>query len=240
MGHKKLGIIVPSSNTILETEFHRMVPKDVTVHVSRMRLKKDNMLTTIEEVEGMERDAEKAAVELSDAHVNVIGYGCTTGSHFKGNEGESRIVERLEKATATPVVTTFGCIVKALQTFRARKVLVATPYIEETNIRLKKHLEQAGFEVVRLLGLGLDDNLAIGNLDPTVTYDLVAKLDGPDADAALISCTNVSSAEIVQKLEDMIRKPVISSNTATLWGMLRRIGYSNPISGYGILLREKH
>ncbi len=230
----KLGIIVPSSNTTMEIEFNRMKPRNASIHTARMRLRK----VTAESLAEMEKEAINEAIKLADAKVDIIAYGCTTGSLIKGAKHASEIEEKIKEKTGIPAVATANSILRALKVLNAKKIVIATPYIEELNVLEKRFLEENGFEVIRIIGLGIKDNVKIGSLKPEVAYNLALKAYYPNVDAIFISCTNFRTIEIVEKLENKIGKPVISSNTATLWNMLRFVGYNEPINGYGKLLRK--
>jgi maleate isomerase len=230
----RLGLILPSSNTTMETEFYEMLPRGFTLHTARMRIKS----VTIEGLAEMEGEVEKEAVKLADADVDVIGYGCTSGSLFKGLGHDKEIEEKIEKASGKPGVSTAGAVVKALKALKVKKVAVATPYITEINNLEDKFLAANGFKVVDLKGLELSDNLKIGRIKSKTAYELIARLKHEDADGIFISCTNFPTIKFIKKLEDKLGKSVISSNTATFWAMLRKINVPLKIKGYGRLLEE--
>lgn len=184
----------------------------------------------------MERKIEEEARKLADAHVKVIGYGCTSGSLFKGLGHDKIIEQRIERAFGIPAVATAGAVVKALKALRINKVAVATPYTREINMLEEKFLSDNGFNVVDLKGLGITDNISVGRLSNKVVYNLTKRLRIDDADGIFLSCTNLPTMEIIGRLEKTFRKPFISSNTATLWAMLRQCHRSTKILGFGKLL----
>ena len=230
----RLGLMVPSSNTTMESEFHKMLPKGFSVHTGRLGLRK----VTVKELAEMEEKIEEEARKLADAHVDVIGYGCTSGSLFRGLGHDKMIEERIEKASGTPAVATAGAVIRALKVLNIKKVAVATPYTDEINSLEDKFLSANGFQVVDLKGLRITDNIKIGKLGAQVAYDLVMELRCDEADGIFISCTNFPTIEGIKKLERVLGKPVISSNTATLWAMLKRCGVSAKIRGFGRLLER--
>lgn len=228
----RLGLIVPSSNTTMETEFRAMLPKEFTIHTARLRIRS----VTVEGLAEMEQKLEEEAVKLADAAVSVIGYGCTSGSLFKGLGHDEQIERRIEKASGIPAVATAGAVVKALKNLEVKSVAVATPYIDEINKLEKEFLVANGFKVVDLKGLEISDNIKIGKIDKQTVLDLVLSLRHKEADGIFISCTNLPTINVIKELEDRLKKPVISSNTATLWAMLRKCGISINLIGYGKLL----
>jgi len=97
-------------------------------------------------------------------------------------------------------------------------------------------LEGHGFQVVSMKGLGIKNNREIAALDPEIVYRFAKSVDVAGADGIFISCTNLKTVEVIEKLEKHVRKPVVTSNQATFWAALRKIHYPNPIDGYGALL----
>lgn len=231
----RLGLIIPSSNTTMEPEFYMMLPDEFTFHTGRLKMEE----VTVEGLTKMEEKIEEEAVKLADADVDLIGFGCTSGSLFRGLGHDKAIEERIEKTSGKPAVATAGAVVNALKALEINKVAVATPYIAEINELEKKFLEANGFKVVDLKGLELSDNIKIGKIDEQTAIKLVKTLKHQIADGIFISCTNFPTVKIIQKLENILKKPVISSNTATLWAMLKKCNYSVKIKGYGKLLKEK-
>lgn len=230
----RLGLIIPSSNTTMESEFWRMLPEGFSVHASRLRLRE----VTVEELGLMEKRVEDAALQLADAEIDVIGYGCTSGSLFKGLGHDKSIEKRIERVAGVPAIATAGAVVSALRTLRMKKVCVATPYTNEINNLEEKFLSLGGFRVVDLKGLGMKRNLEIGRLSSEVAYKLVMELEYAKADGVFTSCTNFATADIIEKLERVTQRRVVSSNTATLWAMLRTCQVSAEIKGFGGLLEK--
>lgn len=213
----------------MEPEFCRMLPEGFSIHTARMRLQR----VTVRALSLMEEDATKAARELSDAKVSVIGYGCTSGSLYKGIGQDVKIEARIEKISKAPCVTTAGAVVSALKALRVKRVAIATPYTKRINELERRFLAANGFWIADLKGLGLVNNLEIGRQPPDVAYNLARQLRHTDADAIFISCTNFRTIGFIEKLEQEIGKPVISSNTSTLWAMLRKGGLRSRIQGFG-------
>jgi len=228
----RIGLILPSSNTTMEPEFNRIVSGYATLHSARIRLRD----VTASQLEAMERETERAASQLSDANVDLICYGCTSGSLFRGLGHDKEIVRRIEKETQVPAVATAGAVVEALRTLEVKRVSVATPYVKEIELLESKFLSDSGFEVVSIDSLGLASNLEIGLQDPDVAYALAKKVHVGDSDGIFISCTNFRTIEVVGRLEAELGKPVVSSNTATAWKALRLLDVNDRLPGYGKLL----
>lgn len=209
-----------------------MLPEDISIHVARMRLRE----VVPDELLNMEKETEEEAIKLADAKVDVIGYGCTSGSLVQGLDHDKRIVERIKKATDKPAVATAGAVVEALKSLRLSRISVATPYNEEINRLERRFLEQSGFVIEKMRSIGLTDNLEIAKLSSAEVYNLIKKSDSPNSEGLFASCTNMPTIDVVAKLEKTLRKPVVSSNAATLWAMMRRLRYSLRTKKYGRLL----
>ena len=103
--------------------------------------------------------------------------------------------------------------------------------------RSAKFIEANGIKVVAMDGLNVVDNLQIGRLDVQTAYDLGRKIDCPEAEAIVLACTNWKSMAIIERLERDLGKPVLSTSQVSIWGALKKIGFSGSIAGYGKLLR---
>jgi maleate isomerase len=227
----RIGLLLPSSNTTMEPDFARMAPEGVTVHSARMLLED----VTPESLERMAGEAEQAARLLSTADVDLMVYGCTSGSLIRGVDWEASLVNRIEAASGTRAITTAGAVVEALRTLEARRIRVFTPYTDAVNRLEKAFLEAQGFNVASIVGLGLVDNLKIGRVTPAEIERLVGP--GPSADCLFISCTNLPAVPLIQALEEKHQRPVVTSNQASMWAALRRLGEPG-VEGYGALLRQ--
>ena len=230
----RFGLIIPSSNTTMETEFWKMAMGWATVHTARMKLRE----ITLGELEEMEKQMLEAAERLADAKVDVIGYGCTSGSLFRGKDHDVEIERKIREKTGIPAVATAGAVVKALKRLQVNKVCVATPYTEEINELERRFLEENGIKVLRIKGLGIVNNIKVGVNDPKTVYDLVKEVYTPETQGIFISCTNLRTVEVIDRLESELGVSVVSSNTATFWYMMRRIGIMRRLKGYGSLLRN--
>ena len=220
----RIGLIVPSSNTTMEAEFWTYAPEGVSIHTSRMPLRK----VTEEELIQMAKEVERCAELLAHAKVNVIVYGCTTGSLIKGKGYDKEIEERISKATGIPAISTARAVLDALNEKKVSKVAVATPYIEEVNQKEESFLIENGFEVCGIKGLGIEENSEIGKQPASVAYNLGKEVirAHPEAEALFISCTNFRTFGIIAFLSQDIGRPVITSNQASLWSALQKCGVS--------------
>jgi maleate isomerase len=216
----------------MEPEFYAMSSDDISIHTARMILKD----VTVKSLEHMTKDAVKAERLLSTAGVDIIVYGCTSGSLIKGVEWEENLVNKLQKATGIQTITTARAVVEALSSVRATVITVMTPYIDELNELEKMFLEAHDFRVSNIKGLGFIDNLMIGKVSRD---EILGLIDVPyGSDCLFISCTNLPVTKMIQELECQYNVPVITSNQASLWLALRSLN-QEPIDGYGTLMRAR-
>lgn len=232
----KIGLIVPSTNTVNEPEFHHMAPPGVSVHTARIKLLGK---ATTESYHAMGAETERAASELGTAEVDVIAWGCTSGSVIIPRQ---QLEATMTEASGAPSITTFGSVLAALQAMGIKRIALGTPYVDFVNEEEVRLLEDSGFEVVTSYGLKLgetqEERRGIGRVPPESLFRLVRYIDRPEADAVFLSCTNLATVEMIAALEDEIGKPVITSNQATFWCALRTMGLRDQFEGYGSLLAE--
>lgn len=230
----RIGLLVPSSNTTVETEFYRALPDGVTLHVARLFIAQ----VTPESIAGMVETLEAQSRLLASADVDIIVLGATAPSFLKGLGYDREMSMRIEEATGKPATTTSTALLEALAALGIKRIALGSAYSPTVNSICAGFLEANGYKVVAYDGLNVVDNLAIGRLDVETAYDMGKKVDRPDADAVVLACTNWKSMAIIDRLERDIGKPVLSTTQVSVWGALNRIGYAGSIPGYGRLLRD--
>lgn len=232
----KIGLIVPSTNTVNEPEFNLMAPRGVSIHGARIMLLGK---ATTESYIKMADETERAAAELATAEVDVIAWGCTSGSFVVPRH---EIEAKIERAANIPAVTTSSAVLAALKAIGARRVALGTPYVDFVNREEIAYLEDAGFTVVSMYGMQLgetqEERRGIGRVPPESLSRFVRHIDRPEADAVFLSCTNLATVPMIAELEAEIGKPVVTSNQATFWRSLRMTGLTEKLEGFGTLLEE--
>jgi len=176
-----------------------------------------------------------AALLLPDGDLDVVCYGCTSASLVIGEE---RVKRELSKgapdAHATTLITS---VVNALRILKARRIVVATPYLDEINALEDHYLKEQGFDVLAIQGLNIEKDADMVRVTPDYIKVFAKSLDVPDAEAIFISCGALRSLDIVEALEQETGKPVVCSNQAMIWETLRLAGVNDKIDGYGQLFR---
>jgi maleate cis-trans isomerase len=235
----RIGVMVPSTNTTFEADFQLVAPRDVTIHGQRLWLTNDAAGEA-----GMERmnaEIESGARYLATARVDVIAYGCTTGSFYKGPGWDREMLATIERLAGVPAVAAAPSVVDALRAVGARRLSVATPYPDWNNQRLRAYLEALGFEVLNVDGeprAAASGNQGINDQDPEDVIAFAASVCRPEADALLCSCTAWRSVEAVDEIEHRVGTPVVTSNQASIWAAFRTAGVTRPIKGFGHLLES--
>ncbi len=234
----RIGLIVPSNNTVVEQEFRRILPEGITSYATRML----NTKADVNDLEVMVTHAARGADELSTAEVDVIAFACTAGSLLHGIEWERMLRRTLEKASGgVPCITTSQAVTDAFGHLGLRRIVVATPYIDELNQAETRFFEAGGFEVLDIRGLGIRRAADLGRCYPKEAMDLALRLPYEKADGIFISCTNFRTIDILSELEERTGKPALSSNLATLWAALKHLPKGcGPIRGFGRLLESRH
>lgn len=233
-GRGKIGLIYPAPGWVMEPEFYEMSPLGVSTYTTRVSLKNVN-ISYLKELADKSIEAAKL---LSEAPLDVIALGCTSGSFINGLGYDEELISKMKVASGgIPCTTTATAVVEALKILKITKVAVVTPYINEVNISAKHFLESKGFNVVNLQGLGLLQDIEIDNQSLETVYRLSREVDIENAEAVLILRTGLRSVPIIDKLEKDLGKPVISAIQATFWHCLRLAGINEKIEAYGSLLR---
>ena len=241
----RIGQIVPSSNTTMETEIPAMLrarervrPERFTYHSSRMRMKTVSM----EELAAMDAEADRCAAELADADVDVLGYACLVAIMSMG-PGYHRVAEQrlqdltLREGHQAPVVTSAGALVDGLRAIKARRVVLIAPYVKPLTKLVADYIEAEGIQVIDKIALEIPDNLEVGRRDPMALVDIYKdlRLDGADA-IVLSSCVQMPSLDAVQAVENEAGLPTVSAAICTTYQMLKKLKLETFVPDAGALL----
>ncbi len=237
---KRIGLLVPARNRTMEDDFSGWMPRSVALHTMRMYFPPTEPPTMEERLQLMDDQVAESARLLTLVRPDVVAFGCTSGSFLHGLGWDQKMIEEIEMVSGgIPTVATARCVVDALNELGVKRIAAASPYPPEINERLKKYLGDAGFDVVNF---DYEDGRKVGNVDLfdlDVVYELGKRVDRTEAEAIFISCTNLRAASIIERLEKETGKPVVTSNQATFWACLRKLGIDESIPGAGKLLRER-
>ncbi len=245
----RIGQIVPSSNVTMETEIpallrerEKVEPERFTFHSSRMRMRR----VTKEELEAMDRESDRCALELSDARVDVMGYACLVAIMSMGKgyhrESEARLARvAAQNGSPCPVVTSAGALVDGLRVLGAKKVSVIAPYVKPLTRLVVDYIEAEGVEVLDAMSLEIPDNLEVAAQDPRRPAELCRTLRLKGADAVVVSaCVQMPSLASVPVVEEATGLPAVSASVCTTFFMLDRLGLRTVAPNGGELLSGRY
>lgn len=227
----RLGFILMSTDLAAESDFYDIAPKDVAIHITR--LKTDDHTTNETLSKHIEFMADAASRIQPDTKPDVISYSCTSGSIVIG---EDKIKEEIKKGApyAIPMTLVSG-VVDALRELKVKNLVVGTPYLDEINTKEAEFLNNKGFSVLNIQGLNLTKGIEFGTVTPDYWVKFAEEINEESADAIFLSCGGIRSTEVIDQIEQKTGKPVITSNQAQMWSCLRRAGVKDQISGFGKL-----
>ncbi len=211
---QRIGVIVPSGNTMVEADFWRSTPPGTTVHAARMYLEET---TAEDEMRMVTRFAPDAIRDIVTSRPNVIVFGCTSAGATLGQEGEQNLIESIRQAAGVPVVSINSAVARALRKRGITRPGVITAYIPELTANIVKVLNERGFNVPQSHGLGIIDVFEIAEVTPEQILSFAKEhisLDG--IDGLFISCANLRAMEAVEALEAWSGLPVVTSNLAAV------------------------
>ena len=212
----RIGLIIPSVNSLTEPQFNRLAPPGLGVHVSRARVAgpwKRPLADMADEIA-------TSARLLADVGPDLIVFHCTDTSMTQGPHGEGRILDIVREATGIEALATSRLVLQALQALGLRRLVLLSPY--KSNQAVVDYLHAAGLAVVHDVALGLESR-EFGDVTPAEWAALARDNDRPDADGIFLSCTNTTQIDAIADIERTLGKPVVNSNQAVLWGCLNRL-----------------
>jgi maleate isomerase len=217
-GSGRVGLLVPSSNTVMEPDLWGALPPGVALHTARMYLED----TTPEgERRMLDEHVLPAARDLATARPDLVVFGCTSAGALRGNRYDAELCARISELSGVPTVSVIAAVRQAIAATGARRVGVVTPYVDGLNRPIRESLEADGVEVAAIAGLGIADNFEIARVPPARICDFAEQtLRGLDVDLAFVSCTNFPAYAALPELERRLGRPVVTSNQAAIAAVL--------------------
>jgi len=228
----KIGLITPMSENA-EHAFHIYAPEGVSFASMKINFPGP----TPEGLIILTDQLEETAAKYKDYDVDLVVFGCTSGSCIKGFGWDQECIDKIERASGVPGLTTSTAVLEALRALGTKKVAVLTPYPDDTNEAERKFLEDNGFEVTNIVGMDVSyirtDGHKLEVADEYYLYRNCLDMDLKGADTFFLSCMGLTTMEIVDEVESALGIPVVTSHQATLWSALRhcRVGAKVPKMG---------
>lgn len=229
----RIGLIRPGITPSTEMDFHKYIPDGFAISTCALPYKH----ITIEGLSEMSEQVKEYAKMYRGFPFDLLVFACTTGSMVGGPGYDKVLISQMEEVSGISSITTSTALMEAFEHMNIRKLSIVTPYSDALNKLEVEFLESAGFETLNIKGLGIEDTTVLPFVRSEEYYKLAMEQDAIGADAIFISCTGIVAMQVIEKLEKEKGLPVITSNQATLWCAMRRIGYNEELPGLGSLGR---
>ncbi|MZR23187.1 Asp/Glu racemase [Sneathiella chungangensis] len=230
----RIGLVALATDYNSETDLRRILPDGVDLFTNRVM---NANPVTIENLRGMSGDITRAASGLLPGYgVDVVIYGCTSGTAAIGGDELQRLIQIAQPGV--PCTNPILAASEALRAFNARKISILTPYTEDVNVAIKDSFGAEGFNILNIDGFGLEDDIEMTGMPLSAIAEAAVQICDPDADALFISCTAIRSALVVAELEQKLGKPVVTSNQALVWHCLKLMNNSSKVNGFGQLFDQ--
>jgi maleate isomerase len=238
----KFGVIVPSTNTVVEADYNRMAPHGVTFHTGRMYIE-DPVMDSDASFEALLvqiRGSIRVAIrDVMTCQPDSLIMGMSSETFWGGVEGNAQFIERVKTQSGLNISTGASACRAGLECYRVRRIAVLSPYQPISDRQVTRYFEEAGFEVVRFKGLRCPTATSIADVSEAQLLPIIRdELNGPDVEAIVQVGTNLSMVRLADEAERWLGKPVLAINAATLWHALRTNGIPDQMQGCGSLLRE--
>ena len=235
-GQIRLGVIVPSVNSVVEAWYPRIAPEGVSVHFARMLMPEG---TSPERIIEMDRtDGVHSIHQLTSCRPHAIAYGCTASSIIQGQAFDERLRAEIGHIAGAPATTAIDSIFVACRALGLERVTAISPYPDAVAAAEHRFFAAGGIHCVAGADLGIAEGFRLAEPEPEAILDLALSAWDPRSDGIIAACLNFRAHEIIDTLEAQIGKPVVTSAQAVLWRLLRLAGLATPIPGFGRLLRE--
>ncbi|MGX7724697.1 maleate cis-trans isomerase family protein [Rhodococcus sp. 5G237] len=238
---RRFALVVPSTNTSVEREFHRIRPQDCSWHTGRIMI--DAPALDSAEAFGLFREGLNAALPsaleiVMTCEPEYVVMGMSAETFWGGVAGNAAFEDHVRALTGLGVTTGATAAAEALTAFGAKKIGIVTPYQPVGDEQVVAYFTELGFEVHAIHGLCSASATSIADETPETLRAAFLEVDGPDVDALIQAGTNLEAIAVAAELERELGKPVVAINAATIWHALRTNGIDDKISGFGSLLER--
>lgn len=232
----KLGVLVPFTNTNLEPDMQMLCPQDVGIYTARMGGYDADAIPDAEQMAGLGASKLDDCLQLlCGVKPDIVIYGCTSATLTHGVQFDQDLGKQIKRLSGAECVTAAGALVNGLAQLKAKQYAFASPYVPAINQQAIEFLTDAGFQCISQAAVEATlDNEGQGAMTPEQVFQLGLRADHPDAQALVLSCTDMRSVEIITALEQAIDKPVITSNQAMMLQCLQLLGKTTRLN-YGRL-----
>lgn len=225
-GSFRIGVLVPFTNTNLETEMILMCPADTTMHFQRLGGYDADAIPASGQMAGLGMSAMDHDVRMiAGVKPNAILFGCTSATLTHGPAFDAELANKIAMQSGSVALTAAGCLTAAIRAVSASKIGFASPYTSDINKHAESYLRENGIETVSRAEIDRElDNWEQGELTTEEVFDLAIRSNSDDAQAILLSCTDLRTIDAIPKIEEKLGKPVISSNQAMAYCAMAKLG----------------
>jgi len=230
---RHFGVLIPSTNTTVEIEC-RLLPAAYQAHVGRLMTSTPGRTFS----PSRDDDIDYQSRLLGTAKVELMILAQTSASLFAEDYDEV-VTRRMSAGAGVPAITSAQAVGRAVRALGARRIAIVSPYSEEVNQRAARYFSaKHGIEAVALEGFGASDSYAIGQLDPENARDAFGRIDRPEIEVFVVPGGNFPTMTAIAAWEQEFAKPVVTTNQASFWAMLRAFKTGDRLPTFGRLLAE--
>lgn len=237
----KMGVIVPSTNTVVETDYNVIGPPGVSFHTGRAwipEIELDSDEKFKELLDAIDRGIETGIRDVLTCRPDYMIMGMSGETFWGGAAGNEEFEARMRKLANGPVSTGATAVRKALEALGARRIGVLTPYMPIGDEQVQQYFGDHGYEIAKLVGLECTSANEMAEVTEERLREVLIDLADQNVDAIVQCGTNVSMVRLAAEAERWFGIPVIAINTATVWDALRTTGVADQYDGFGVLLRD--
>ena len=231
----RIGLIALSTDFTIEQDYRNIchqLPVDIFVN----RIPFENPLNHENYLKMADHISDVSAQILPSEDVDIIAYGCTSGTIAIGVE---RIKQEVNNSKPNAKVTTpITAAIKAFNYLGIKKIAVLTPYPKDVNETVFNYLNEHNLTIDSFSSFNLEYDSEIAQVSLESLQKQTAKIDLSNVDGLFVSCTALKIVDVLDKIEKLQNTTIISSNQAIIWDCLRSVGIDTKIKGYGKLFEN--
>jgi len=231
----RIGVITLSTDFTIEQDFRKIchgLPLDLFFN----RIPFINPLTHENYLKMGNHIPEVSNQILPGQKIDVVAYGCTSGTIAIG---EDHIERQVQKSKPNAKVTTpITAAIKAFKKLKLNNIAVLTPYPKDVNLTVFNYLISNKIQIDSFSSFNLSYDSEIAQVSLDSIMDGISNINLKKVDGLFVSCTALKIMDILEDVEKKFNTTVISSNQAIIWDCLRLIDMNTNISGYGKLFKN--
>lgn len=240
-----MGVVLPSTNTVIEPDFGQLCPPGVTLHYARALVPGDIAIDVDNGDESFSgfvqtiiSQTDVAVRDVLTCHPDHLPLGWSIPTFWGGAEGAEAFRATFADASGLEVSVGSLAIVEALRLYEARRIAFICPYFPVGARHIEQFFTDHDIDVRRWEAFSCPTPHSMARVSEQSTARALARVDGPDVDALVQLGGNLAAVAVVDAAERWLGKPVIAINPAIMWHALRAVGINDRFEGSGSLLRD--